>query len=478
MNYRRLIRGFALIFSVLNQLDLTQAQANIYNGYEITLFATRKTFADARTDCQSRNGDLVIIGDAQTQAFITPLLDSSIPVWDGHDFFVGYWIGGQRLADGWKWVNGSTLPLPSSTSGLYKNWFGIEPNAPLSDHACVAMTPYTNTGVHTNTKGGWVDDVCTNTKYYVCQRDLCSSSPCLNGGTCSRGPNAYTCFCPLGYTGRNCEIASQQQQCRYVCEDTVQCNNNHRHKGDKGETGFPGKAGPRGEKGPQGVGLPQTLSENLTSRLTELELKVETLLLPVSCAMTSQVGYQMMRSRQMKHCNGGWEVFQRRYDGSEDFQRNWDDYKVGFGNNSGEFWLGLEALHQMTRRSGCRLRVDIWDYSEDHAFAEYSEFSIGDEASLYRLYIDGYSGTSGDSMTQHNNVPFSTIDRDNDSHARRCTTDVHGPSGGWWFAACYHARLNAAWGPFSTIWFNNVWHSWKQGGSTALKATLMKIRCD
>ncbi|XP_078483701.1 uncharacterized protein LOC144744032 [Ciona intestinalis] len=91
----------------------------------------------------------------------------------------------------------------------------------------------------------------------------------------------------------------------------IQCHvtiNNHRHKGDKGETGFPGKAGPMGENGPQGVGLPQTLSENLTTRLTELELKVETLLLPVSCAMTSQVGYQMMRSRQMKYCDGGWEV--------------------------------------------------------------------------------------------------------------------------------------------------------------------------
>lgn len=34
------------------------------------------------------------------------------------------------------------------------------------------------------------------------------------------------------------------------------------------------------------------------------------------------------------------QVFQRRFDGTESFDRTWLEYEEGFGSAAGEFWLG------------------------------------------------------------------------------------------------------------------------------------------
>ena len=43
---------------------------------------------------------------------------------------------------------------------------------------------------------------------------------------------------------------------------------------------------------------------------------------------------------------GGWMVFQVRDDVNpkENFMRNWEDYKVGFGDFDREFWLGSQDI--------------------------------------------------------------------------------------------------------------------------------------
>lgn len=86
---------------------------------------------------------------------------------------------------------------------------------------------------------------------------------------------------------------------------------------------------------------------------------------------------------------GGWTVIQRRKDGSVDFYRGWQDYKNGFGELTGEFWLGLDNIHQLTRYGKQNyLRVDL----ENVLFAEYSNFAVDNETNKYKLTVGGYNG--------------------------------------------------------------------------------------
>ena len=41
-----------------------------------------------------------------------------------------------------------------------------------------------------------------------CENDLnmCRSSPCLNGGTCSNSPDSFECMCAPGFNGSTCEL--------------------------------------------------------------------------------------------------------------------------------------------------------------------------------------------------------------------------------------------------------------------------------
>ncbi|CAB4038932.1 Hypothetical predicted protein, partial [Paramuricea clavata] len=90
----------------------------------------------------------------------------------------------------------------------------------------------------------------------------------------------------------------------------------------------------------------------------------------------------------------GWTVFQRRVDGSVDFYRNWIDYKTGFGNLSGEFWLGLGKIHRLSTSGQNVLRVDLETFEDETAYAIYESFSVGNKSEGYILNADTYSGTN------------------------------------------------------------------------------------
>ena len=88
---------------------------------------------------------------------------------------------------------------------------------------------------------------------------------------------------------------------------------------------------------------------------------------------------------------GGWTVFQKRLDGSVNFYRGWADYKNGFGNLNGEFWLGLDKVNRLTKTKN-KLRVDLEDTTGKNAYAEYDLFAVTSEKAKYQLSLGTYSG--------------------------------------------------------------------------------------
>ncbi|KAM9839053.1 LOW QUALITY PROTEIN: tenascin-R-like [Aulostomus maculatus] len=166
--------------------------------------------------------------------------------------------------------------------------------------------------------------------------------------------------------------------------------------------------------------------------------------------------------------DGGWTVFQRRKDGSVDFFRSWKDYVKGFGDLSGEFWLGLDSLHNLTTMTKMVLRIDLRD-GDESVFAKYSTFEVAKRH--YRLTVGGYSGTAGDSLSYHNNRIFSTRDRDPAPFITRCAMSYRG---GWWYKNCHEANLNGLYG-IDVKHQGVIWTSWK-GKDFSVPFTEMKMR--
>ena len=94
----------------------------------------------------------------------------------------------------------------------------------------------------------------------------------------------------------------------------------------------------------------------------------------------------------MSKDGGGWTVFQRRKDGSQNFNLSWNPYKNGFGEKDGDFWLGLDRIHRMVENEEQVLRVDLEDWQNERRYALYQKFSVASAKYEYKLAIGGYSG--------------------------------------------------------------------------------------
>ena len=132
-------------------------------------------------------------------------------------------------------------------------------------------------------------------------------------------------------------------------------------------------------------------------------------------------------------------------DGSGFFNRPWAEYKVGFGDPSGNYWLGNDLLSQLTANNRYKLKIELQQNGTGNWYsAEYSTFRVlSEEDSYYAVHVRGFSGNaSHDAFGRyHSNEKFSTFDRDNDrTSPRNCAAS----RGGFWYGIyCDWCLVNA-----------------------------------
>ena len=150
-------------------------------------------------------------------------------------------------------------------------------------------------------------------------------------------------------------------------------------------------------------------------------------------------------------------LVQQNVDRSNFFDRTWSEYKAGFGNTIGNYWLGNEQLHTLTQDNKYKLRFELQSTSGLWYWAEYDTFTVGDESTQYTLTVAGFNGSvSYDAMNRHNGMKFTTQDRDNDMWSGgNCASQWIG--GGFWYNSCNYCDVNGV----------GDWFSWRYMSSSS-----------
>jgi len=147
------------------------------------------------------------------------------------------------------------------------------------------------------------------------------------------------------------------------------------------------------------------------------------------------------------YCNmttdgGGWIVIQRNRKNSQvSFNKNWREYKEGFGDLNKDFWAGLELIQTLTQRGQWEMRVDYQKNDKTWSYLHYNQFRVGNASEEYPLTVGGFTGVGTDWFTArpNNGMKFSTLDNDNDKWSNNCAANS---KSGWWHNNCYSINLN------------------------------------
>ncbi|KAM9499459.1 fibrinogen like 1B [Salvelinus alpinus] len=188
---------------------------------------------------------------------------------------------------------------------------------------------------------------------------------------------------------------------------------------------------------------------------------------------------------------GGWTVIQRRRHGRVDFNRDWVDYRDGFGDFklwNDEFWLGNEHIHSLVKEGENLVKIDLMDWSGAKTHTYYQNFRITEEKDNYRLWYGVSSGRGGDALSggggmveqwssSLSGMQFSTRDQDHDRYLQGSCAQEN--RGGWWYNRCHAANLNGKFyrgGVYKGLYDNGVvWGTWR-GLWYSIRHTTIKLR--
>nr|XP_036220908.1 angiopoietin-2-like isoform X2 [Bactrocera oleae] len=126
-----------------------------------------------------------------------------------------------------------------------------------------------------------------------------------------------------------------------------------------------------------------------------------------------------------------WTVFMRRINTGDSFDKNFAEYKFGFGEPNESFFLGLDRIYAQTTETKQELGIFTKFETNDIEVEKYAYFVLGNEETGYRVEeLGAFSRTSAISRLMRFSK-FSTRDMGNGFQYDKCA-QVLGM--GWWYS--------------------------------------------
>ena len=204
-----------------------------------------------------------------------------------------------------------------------------------------------------------------------------------------------------------------------------------------------------------------------TNGVYTIYLKSQSRSIEVYCDMTTK--------------GGGWILFQRRFNGNISFDRDWQNYKEGFGDVHGEFWLGNEYVHLMTNMedlNGCEMMMKGKRFNGKTRSIFFRNFQLLSEKEYYKVASKAVCDDCKDMEKHFIREPFSS--RDENKSNKKCPQLF---KGGWWYpvrgATCSNLFFNGYYSSTAKTEMYEQGLRWKVLATVteSLKETWMGLRC-